>query len=284
VKENYHHYRAEYKKESFFQRKHSGETITSLDNPFLGEYRDQVVRLLLAKNLIEKPCKLEHLHEALLDKDAIHYDMDFGVSQVTKEFYDTDEEFIDFYHQFLAEAVYPYFGVDFYFQKTPTFRFHFPNAKNSTHYPRWHTDVNYGHPPKEINILVPITINKTLGLKVMDLNHSRKVMEKVNYDFQLLRAASHEYEGEFTRMCDSLNPVEYHNCESMILFDTRCFHTALARDQEDPSTRVSIDVRIHPKEEYKKNNRVYQGLGRKKVEYTTGNAYNEQSIQELRGI
>ena len=115
----------------------------------------------------------------------------------------------------------------------------------------------------------------------MNLEDSKNVMEKIKYDFELLREASHEYGGSFTHMCDSLVPFQYHNHQEIIMFDARCFHTALSRDQKDPTTRISIDIRIYPKKEYKKNKHTYQGLGRKKMQYTIGNAYNEQSILEM---
>ena len=172
-------------------------------------------------------------------------------------------------------------GIDFYFQKTPTFRFHFPNAQNHTHYPRYHTDVNYGHPPEEINLLIPITANQTLGFKILDVENSKKVMSTVNYDFNILKERSFVYNGDLTTLCDSMVTKEYIDHQDVILFDSRCMHTALARPAIDPTTRISIDVRIYPAEDYKNNLRRYQGDGRQRIKYTIGEAYAKKSIREL---
>ena len=116
------HYRKEYERTSRFQKMHNA-SIAAIPNHYFQEFRRAVSRLLATKGVVSDligcpgtTCpgcdeyQLEYLHNHLNDPESIHYDMDFGVSQVTKLFYETDEEFLNLYHKFLAEKSLFLFG------------------------------------------------------------------------------------------------------------------------------------------------------------------------------
>ena len=101
-----------------------------------------------------------------------NYDFNSGVNGITKKLYDIDESFINTYYLFLQD-LYKQLNFNFYFQATPTIRVHCPKAKNENHYPRYHNDVFYGHPPEELNVWFSLTDNKHSGFNVINFDNSK---------------------------------------------------------------------------------------------------------------
>lgn len=62
----------------------------------------------------------------------------------------------DMYRTFIADVVTPIIGEPFVFQYQPSFRIHLPEDK-AIH--KWHSDgdAEHGHPPGEINFILPVT-------------------------------------------------------------------------------------------------------------------------------
>ncbi len=65
-------------------------------------------------------------------------------------------EFEDAYLRLIAHVIAPLYKEEFLYQTTPTFRVHIPE---NVCVGDFHTDVDFGHPPKEKNYIVPLTIS-----------------------------------------------------------------------------------------------------------------------------
>lgn len=64
-------------------------------------------------------------------------------------------ELVDTYKAFICDVIKPIIGTDaLIYQKTPTFRAHIPN---NVAVGAWHRDMDYNHPPTEVNFIIPIT-------------------------------------------------------------------------------------------------------------------------------
>ena len=79
-------------------------------------------------------------------------------SPIHKHFYsifDTDNEFLAVYYQFVSKVVRPFYGEDIVYQAKPTFRIHYPD---NLAVGEWHKDSEYNHPLEEENWWVPFTL------------------------------------------------------------------------------------------------------------------------------
>ena len=114
-------------------------------------FRKQVIRLLSDRNIIDNEFSdLENLHNQI-DIKLFNYVVREKENELQHIFYETDDKFIFTYHGFLNELK-NYLKFDFYFQSTPTIRFHAPKLKNEDKFPEFHSDIQYGHPPQEKNV------------------------------------------------------------------------------------------------------------------------------------
>ena len=275
------HYRGEYEKVSTLQKNFNSDYLF-LDSKYIDKFKNRVRELLKEKNIINDLGlgSMENLHDILLNDDMRHYDDYSGVNEVGKSFYDLDPKLEKLYHKYIVEELIPYFGFDFYFQKQPTIRFHFPDSQNSDHYPRWHSDIQYGHPPMEINALIPLTLNKDFGFRFYGVEDSSKIYNTKDYNLnECLEELVNNKELQKKLEKESLKGVEYMN--SVLFFDARCLHTAIKRDDCEKNTRGSIDFRIYPKKDYDENSVIYKGSGRMQIEYSVGVAYHELTAYEL---
>ena len=239
------------------------------------KFRNETIRHLQNNKIINKDVtELEKLHEHVNDKSLIDYDFDSGVNGITKSLYDVDESFLSLYQQFLKD-LYNRLGFDFYFQEFPTVRVHCPNAKNQHHYPRYHSDCFYGHPPEEINIWFTLTSNKNSGFYVIDADNSKKWLDEYNDSKLFIENAIDNK--EFNNKGDSLAFEVETNLDKIFLFDALCIHTNQPRTTD---SRLSIDVRINPVEDFVDG---YVGAGRMKAEFRPGGkfGYCKSSIKEM---
>ena len=273
------HYEKEYKKVSTLQ-KTFGMDYLFLGSKYINEFKDRVKTLLKEKNITGELTGMENLHNELLNDNMRHYDDYSGVNEVGKSFYDLDPELEKIYHKYIVEELVPYFGFDFYFQKQPTIRFHFPDSKNSDHYPRWHSDIQYGHPPMEINALIPLTLNRDFGFRFYGVEDSSKIYNRKNYNLnECLEELINNKDLQKKLEEESLKGIE--NMDNVLFFDARCLHTAIKRDDCEKNTRGSVDFRIYPKKDYDGNSVIYKGSGRMQIEYSVGSAYHELTAMEL---
>jgi|TARA_R110001583_G_scaffold72898_3_gene203537 hypothetical protein len=256
---------------SIFQKDHA-----YINSDWSVKFRNETIRLLREKKVINNEIdELENIHEHVNNKSLIDYDFNSGVNGITKTLYDVDTKYMILYHKFLKD-LYHKLGFDFYFQEFPTIRAHCPNAKNQHHYPRYHSDCFYGHPPQEINIWFTLTSNKNSGFYVINSNNSKKWLDEYSNDSKLFieNAINNE---EFNSKGDSLAFEVETNLDKIFLFDPLCIHTNQPRTSD---SRLSIDVRINPVEDFVDG---YVGAGRMKAEFKPGGhfGYHKQSIKEI---
>ncbi|OGT42940.1 MAG: hypothetical protein A3F42_06725 [Gammaproteobacteria bacterium RIFCSPHIGHO2_12_FULL_37_34] len=265
---------------SYFQNLFNQESIEIDFQHYPDLFREELVRLLCEKEILphtESLNNLETLHEFLSDEMKA-YNFDDGVNKISTYFYDTDENFLNIYYQFIRFLRKNFLREPFWFQATPTLRIHCPNAKNNHHYPRYHSDISYGHPPEEMNIWFPLTkcLNKH-GFRTMSLAHSKKILEQFDYNFaDFIDNAIHNK--PFSNYCDTLSQIVTTEYGKMLAFDSRCIHTG---EPLTSHTRISIDIRILPVSQYENMHLQYQGSGRRKVIFEPGHCYHQEHSDNI---
>ena len=236
--------------------------------------RVKLEELLVDKNIINSRVdfKLEDLH-AYIPESMKTYNFNSGVNVISQKFYETDIEFRNLYLEFIKGLYNNFFHFPFYFQKTPTIRLHCPDAIKSNHYPRYHSDVGYGHPPQEINLWIPLThpVEKQKhGFRVMDLDSTRKILDGYNYNFESFindAIKSKIFNQEMNKYSPQVDTV----FGESFIFDSRCLHSAEPLKRH---TRVSIDIRFISIADYQRDKYLYQGQGKLKSLYEPGQAYD----------
>lgn len=260
-----------YETRSYFQNIFSDETKEFDISHIVTEFRDAIDQSLLDKGLISSVTILESLHEHLSDEMRA-YHFDDGVNKISTYFYDADVRLMTVYHkliQMIRDTILP---EPFYFQKTPTIRIHCPKGENSHHYPRYHTDIGYGHPSEEMNIWIPFTrLFKDHGFRLMNVDNSKKIIESCHYNFnELIKRAIDDH--AFTEQCNKLSAPVTTDFGKLLMFDSRCIHTG------EPliwHSRVSMDIRIIPVSRFERLSIEYQGSGRRKILFSPGHCYHE---------
>jgi hypothetical protein len=260
-----------YAKNSYFQELFQQDHIQLECEKFSYSFRNEIERILIEKNLIKNKVSLHRLHEVLSDEMKT-YNFDDGVNQISTYFYETDPSFMQVYYQYIQFLREHFIKEPFWFQGTTTLRIHCPNAKNSHHYPRYHTDIAYGHPPEEINIWLPLTdIFSGHGFRTLSVPSSKIIIEDFDYDYEkFIHKAIHDK--DFSSYCDTFATPAATPFGNMLAFDSRCIHTGVPLISH---TRVSIDIRILPLSQYKNMTIEYQGSGRRKILFNPGQCYHE---------
>jgi ectoine hydroxylase-related dioxygenase (phytanoyl-CoA dioxygenase family) len=240
-------------------------------------FRKEVIRLLLKKNIIDKGFSdLENLHNHI-DMKFFDYLVREKENELQHIFYETDDKFISIYHEFLNELK-NYLKFDFYFQSTPTMRFHAPKLKNENRFPEFHSDMGYGHPPQEINIWFSLTKNKHSNFYVIDKEKSNKWVDDYDSDYKKFTEVSYNSKDKsFNEKGFSLAKEVESTIDDIFLFDSSCIHAGTPRIEE---TRVSIDIRINTVDEFVDG---YMGFGVVKPQFRPGGrfGYDKKSIGEL---
>lgn len=271
--------RSEWAKQSRFQKEFSADAKNFACAGHSEALQAQVMRQLKKRGVVTADVPFTELHNHI-PQELKDYGMDDGVNKISTFLYDTDDEFTAAYLAFMKHAMGSHFPYPFYFQKTPTVRIHCPGGKNSNHYPRYHSDIGYGHPPQEINIWIPLTApqgTQNHGFRRASVESSRKILEEFGYDFTpfIARAvADHGY----NLGLNSVAPQVDTPFGQFIAFDSRCIHTG------EPllnHTRASIDIRIIPVADFNTMGVHYQGTGRRRINYVPGEAYYEKSSDQL---
>ncbi len=262
-----------YTEKSYFQRLFNQDQLDLPCKPHALAFRQEIERILIGNNLISHAMPLENLHEVMSD-DMRAYNFDDGVNKISTYFYDTDAQFKAVYYRFIGFVRENYVKEPFWFQATPTIRIHCPDARNSHHYPRYHSDISYGHPPQEINFWLPLTdILSGHGFRVMSLESSVNALKKFDYDFSAFIHSAIQ-DKDFSKHCESLAkpaPTEFGN---VLAFDSRCIHSG---EPLKKHTRISMDIRVLPLSQYKNMDVQYQGSGRRKIIFAPGHCYHEQN-------
>lgn len=273
--------RQEFAKASPFERIFKTKTEIKIPcEEFYQKFRDEIGRLLVEKKIIEKldfPLEELHLH---VSPEMREYNFNDGVNKISTLFYENDERFSQIYLEFVKKFLKKTFDFPFYFQAIPTIRIHCPNAKNSEHYPRYHTDIQYGHPVQEVNLWFSFTKpigEQKHGFRMIGIEDSLKIYDEYDYHFEKLIDDTIN-DKNFTKKCNDL-AWEVDTKEGEILaFDSRCNHSGEPLIQH---TRISIDVRIIAVDDYEKMPITYQGMGRRKILFTPGNCYHQLSSDKI---
>jgi hypothetical protein len=219
--------------------------------------------------------QLEALHE-VLSQSCMQYDIESGVNKISGLLYDMGDSFIGHYHDFVRETLRQHFKFPFYFQKTPTIRIQTPGGDADKHYPRYHNDLMYGHPPGEINIWIPLTNPVELqghGFKMHNKEMS-KVLIWENPNF-IERAVSDRVFNNCVSACSKNIQT---SLGKFLAFDSRCLHSAYPMQSH---TRISIDVRIIAVDDFNALDQEYRGSGRMQVLFAPGHAYHEKNSEEI---
>ncbi len=272
VEEKKAHLREIYTHKSHFQTVFNADKVEINLSSFSALFRDDITRLLVDKKILGKSAPLETLHQFLIP-ELQAYNFDDGVNKISSFFYETDMAFMKIYYQFIKFLRQEFLPEPFWFQATPTIRIHCPNAENNQHYPRYHSDISYGHPPEEINIWFPLTACLTgHGFRVLSIARSQQMLQRFDYDFAaFIQSAIHDK--SFSADCDLLSQAITTEYGNMIAFDSRCIHTG---EPLTAHTRVSIDIRILPLSQWQKMTFQYQGSGRRKILFEPGHCYHEK--------
>jgi hypothetical protein len=234
--------------------------MNEIDTDWNIKFRNDIVRLIKSKNLTKtSDFKLEELHN-VVDEEHKHYDFNSGVNKFSEFLYETDEEFLRLYHQFIVYLYEEVFDYDFYFQSNPTIRIHFPNSKNAHHYPRYHTDCQYGHPPQETNMWFSLTKNNDTGFSVLNLKNSKELLDIYENDWDKLTYDAINKKS-FNLLLDDLSNKVESSLSKIYYFNSLCLHTNQPREKD---TRVSIDIRINSVDDFVDG---YIGKGRMKAEF-----------------
>ena len=248
-------------------------------------FRQEVIRLLSGRNIIDKQfLDLEKLY-LFVDKKLFDYGPDIGnyaglENRLTIQMYETDDIFLEIYYKFLHDLKIE-LGFDFYFQLTPTFRFHAPKSKNEDRFPEFHSDRQKGHPPEEINIWFSLTKNNRSNFYLIDKEKSNKWVEDYDSDYNKFGKVSYDskygVDDSFSEMGFSLAEEVESTINDIYVFDSDCIHTAVPRKEE---TRVSMDIRINPVEKFVDG---YVGGGNMQAEFRPGGrfGYHERSIGKI---
>ena len=284
------YFQNEYQKVNFFQRRFvdSLEYLSDTNKNWNKTFRNEIEDFLSHKISLPQDFSLHEIHHHLTD-DLLKIEKGDNPSndrnEITKLMFEFAESKNNSYINFIEWLYRDVIKKDFYFQRIPTIRLHIP--QENFLYPKWHSDCFLGHSPKEINCWFGLTNNAESGFWVIDLKKSRKWISEFDYNFKNFLKKASSLDKEFNDL-GFQRAVEIKNiCDSILLFDSRCIHTALNRTKTDPTTRVSIDIRVILKEEFEwvkiDEEPLYVGKGIKKAEFRPGHpyGYHEKSIKEF---
>ncbi len=258
--------------------------ILKWSNSFISEIK----RIMIEKGVVDShDFDLKYVHNHV-SKDLIDFNGIDGTSELGRMFYETDDQFVKNYFDFVKWLHREVLGFDFYFQATPTIRFNCSGADLQTvdtklPYPRYHTDLEYGHPPQEINLWWSFTDNDQTGFEVSTLEESRKWYDCYDFDLDNFTKASWSNDEVFDSHGGSISEEVKSN--RILLFDSRCIHSAIER--KDSTTRISMDIRVNPVDDFVwpevEGKPVYVGKGRTKAQFRPGGhrGYHKKRVSEI---
>jgi hypothetical protein len=265
----------------------------------------EIKRLLIEKGFIQTDSpdfqagnfELEKVHR-LIRPEAQVADEGYGLSGVTKSFYETSPRFQEAYLElirFVAKKIIPF---DFIFQGTPNIRFHFPVKQRSEFYTdsgiymNHHTDTLLGHSFEEINCWFPLTLchgNNSLFLASLQdsMIVLRQFCESIDYSWDIYHGSGQQRFLQFLRaspkasdfILEKTLPLSMKPGEA-VFFDTRCIHSPGDSSGED-HTRVSVDFRLIPVHAYEKIDREYKSQGRSGRKFMRGDVFYAQSALQI---
>ncbi|WP_440652098.1 hypothetical protein [Candidatus Pelagibacter sp. HIMB1542] len=262
---------------NFFQSKFESYSVI-IDTPHVASLNKIFLKKL--NTVLNKNINFEDISNVhkMIEDEKKSYDLEFGVNELSKNFYEMGEDFQYNYITLLKEDIRKFIGEDFYFQKNPTLRVQVPHKTSEIFYPFFHSDIQLGHPPFGINLWIPLNRpneKEGYGFSITSLKETIKIFEELNFEFDDLNKNKKKY----SEKLKNFSKVQNFNFGKSVIFDSRCLHSTLPLINH---SRASIDVRIIPVSEFKKSKNTYQGTGRKKVLFIPGEGYHEMSIDKIK--
>lgn len=266
----------EYERLSYFETKFRAESFEFNAQPYIQKLKQGIIDRLEASTQCHIGDDMEHAH-LYLEPEHMEYRLHDGRNRVTTFFFDMPESFHATYFEFLQQSVSTQL-VDgpFYFQATPNIRIQTPGASDQDGYHRLRSDLCLGHHPREINLWIPITGPEIdHGFKILSLDDSRQIMKDFEYNVldvpQLIQKEKHSYD-QCLEKAKSIQTT----CGKVLAFDSRCLHYMVpAKD----FTRISIDVRIIPVQDYTDMGMIFKGTTRRQMDFAPGSYFSHQEVQ-----
>ncbi|MBL8756225.1 MAG: phytanoyl-CoA dioxygenase family protein [Planctomycetes bacterium] len=219
--------------------------------------------------------RLEFLHELVAPDDQV---MDGSQqSAAARVLYEMPAAFASLYERLLDEVVVPAIGLGpAHFQKVPTFRVFFPNAPGYPGATSYHTDIQIGHNPREVNVFFPLVpCAETRSLLMAPLHESLQVWREYDYDFvRFGRDTQHDpaMQARCGRICQPLRV----GVGEIVVFDSRCMHAG--PHNKTALTRVTFDARVLPVGDHALQQNVYQGRGRRRASFAIGEYFSANAV------
>lgn len=264
---------------SYYQKKNVLKILKNKDFIDLssGKYskllRSSLIKNVKNKKLLKKNnFKLEKIEECLKEKYKKFEKS--NTNKISEKLYILDKEFHLNYVRFLKYLKRKYFKFSFYYQKTPNIRVGISSKGKYPALPDLHTDFFLGHPFDIINIWLPLTKpdkKEKHNFNICNFKSSNKVMKKFEYDIKKVKKLiSIKKDQKYTNYLLKNSQSIKTKFGRFMIFDSRCIHTSMKTFNHN---RVSLDIRIYPKEIYENCKYIFKGSGRKKMLYTFKNSY-----------
>tara|TARA_Y100001970_G_C14117343_1_gene794350 strand:- start:234 stop:1097 length:864 start_codon:yes stop_codon:yes gene_type:complete len=264
---------------SYYKRKNPLKTLKNKDFIDLssGKY-SKLLRASIIKNIKNKKLTkknvfiLEKIEKSLKEKYK-KFDKS-NTNKISEKLYTLDNEFHQNYVQFLKFLKKKYFKFSFYYQKTPNVRVGISSKGKYPTIPDLHTDFFLGHPFDIINIWLPLTKpdkKEKHNFNICNFKSSNQVMKTFGYDIKKVKGIiSTKKDQMITKYLLKNSTSIKTKFGKFMIFDSRCIHTSMKTFNHN---RVSLDIRIYPKEIYDNCKYIFKGSGRKKMLYTFKNSY-----------
>ena len=200
--------------------------LDDLESTWLGSFNRAIKKFLVEKNITETDdFDLNQIHNHV-DLEYQVTGPDDGISKLGQMFYEIeDETYFELYHKFLKQIRDEVLKCDFYFQETPTIRFWFKGQKTISKY---HTDMDLGHPPQEINLWWGFTNNEQTGFVIgNNLKDCEGWYSSYDFDRSKFYQDAESQSKEFNSIGEGITSEADSN--RIIMFDSRMIHSAIDR-------------------------------------------------------
>ena len=287
------YYKKIYSETSSFQNLFDSEFInynSREDKHWNFIFKDELKKFLFSNEISSKDVNLENLHNEI-GQEYFSFNTIGQQNNSRPKISDIGFDFIlqkeSLYHDFLRWVRKKIIKKNFYFQKTPTIRFHVPGIEKRLSLPAWHSDSFFGHSPKEINFWFGLTDNKHSDFWMNSLQDSEKWFQEYSYDREAWKNICFSNDSDFIKK-GFINAFEVCDIyDNLAIFDSRCIHTVDYRSERDPTTKITIDMRIILVDDYEwllvEERPIFVGDGIKKAEFRPGSkyGYHKKSIDEI---
>jgi ectoine hydroxylase-related dioxygenase (phytanoyl-CoA dioxygenase family) len=136
-----------------------------------------------------------------------------------------------------------------------------------------------GHPPQEINLWLPVCgASGSASMCIAGMEDGIAVAESLDLDFARLADGAQNDPALAARCAGMSRPVELAYGE-FLAFDPRCLHAT--QNNETGWTRISLDFRVVPLDDYRAIRVTYRGTGRRQMLFRQGHYYDARDSRAL---